>query len=122
MLYGGTAGVPFDPCYHQLCDTLENISEQGFEEHKDAAVHAILTFAQTTSSVHGTDQGSTRRGRPGTGRATSWSAKPRANEFSGAPVSAGAPFVSVPAYRPHFRARHRSVKLVGRTATWPGLA
>ena len=26
-LYGGQAGVPFDPCYHQLCDTLANISE-----------------------------------------------------------------------------------------------
>ena len=58
-LYGGTAGLPFDPCYHQLCDTLANISELGLEEHKDAAVHAILTFAQTNASVHGTDQGST---------------------------------------------------------------
>ena len=48
-----------DPCYHQLCDTLDNINERGLEEHKDAAVHAILTFAQTTASVHGTDQGST---------------------------------------------------------------
>ena len=59
-LYGGTAGVPFDPCYHQLCDTLANISEHCLQEHKDAAVHAILTFAQTTSSVHGTDQGSSQ--------------------------------------------------------------
>ena len=50
---------PFDPCYHQLCDTLANINEQGLLEHKDAAVHAILTFAQTTSSVNGTDKGST---------------------------------------------------------------
>ena len=58
-LYGGTAGLPFDPCYHQLCDTRANINEQGLEEHKDAAVHAILTFAQTNASVHGTDQGST---------------------------------------------------------------
>ena len=58
-LYGGTAGQPFDPCYHQLCDTLANINEQGLDEHKDAAVHAILTFAQTTSAVNGTDKGST---------------------------------------------------------------
>jgi len=56
-LYGGTAGVAFDPCYHQLCDTLANINEQGLEEHSDAAVHAILTFAQTTSAVNGTDKG-----------------------------------------------------------------
>ncbi len=53
-LYGGTAGEAFDPCYHQLCDTLENISEQGLLEHKDAAVHAIGTFATTTSAVNGT--------------------------------------------------------------------
>ena len=56
-LYGGTAGVAFDPCYHQLCDTLANINEQGLEEHSDAAVHAILTFAQTPSAVNGTDKG-----------------------------------------------------------------
>ena len=58
-LYGGTAGVPFDPCYHQLCDTLANQNEQGLQEHKDAAVHAIATFAQTTSAIQGTDKGST---------------------------------------------------------------
>ena len=28
-LYGGTAGVAFDPCYHQLCDILANISDAG---------------------------------------------------------------------------------------------
>ena len=50
--------MAFDPCYHQLCDTLENINEQGLQEHKDAAVHAIATFAQTTSSVNGTAKGS----------------------------------------------------------------
>jgi Zn-dependent M28 family amino/carboxypeptidase len=64
-LYGGTAGEPFDPCYHQLCDTLDNISEQGLAEHKDAAVHAILTFAQTNSSVQGTAKGSPAATKPG---------------------------------------------------------
>ena len=58
LLYGGTAGQAFDPCYHQRCDTLANINQKGLKEHKDAAVHAIATFAQTTSSVHGTAQGS----------------------------------------------------------------
>ena len=57
-LYGGTAGLAFDPCYHQLCDTLANQNLQGLAEHKDAAIHAIGTFAQTTSSVHGTSQAS----------------------------------------------------------------
>ena len=57
-LYGGTAGVAFDTCYHQLCDDLTNIHDQGLSEHSDAAIHAIQTFAQTTSSVNGTDKGS----------------------------------------------------------------
>jgi Zn-dependent M28 family amino/carboxypeptidase len=59
-LYGGTAGIAFDPCYHQLCDTLDNISLQGLAEHKDAAVHAIATFATTTSSVSGTNRASSK--------------------------------------------------------------
>lgn len=58
LLYGGLAGDPFDPCYHQPCDTVANISNKGLKEHKDAAVHAVLTFAQTTSAVNGTDKGS----------------------------------------------------------------
>ena len=59
LLYGGTAGDAFDTCYHQLCDNLTNINNTGYTEHKDAAVHAVLTFAQTTSAVNGTDKGST---------------------------------------------------------------
>jgi Zn-dependent M28 family amino/carboxypeptidase len=57
-LYGGTAGVAFDRCYHRLCDDLTNINDQGLAEHSDAAIHAILTFAQTQSSVNGTSRGS----------------------------------------------------------------
>jgi Zn-dependent M28 family amino/carboxypeptidase len=63
-LYGGTAGVAFDKCYHQLCDNLTNINNQGLSEHSDAAVHAILTFAQTTSAVNGTDKGSASSTKP----------------------------------------------------------
>jgi Zn-dependent M28 family amino/carboxypeptidase len=47
-VYGGTAGVAYDPCYHQACDTFDNVSEQGLEELADAAAHAIQYFAQTT--------------------------------------------------------------------------
>jgi Zn-dependent M28 family amino/carboxypeptidase len=59
-LYGGTAGVALDQCYHQLCDDLTNINDTGLDQHSDAAVHAILTFAQTTSAVNGTDKGSSK--------------------------------------------------------------
>jgi Zn-dependent M28 family amino/carboxypeptidase len=58
-LYGGTAGVAFDKCYHQLCDDLTNINNNGLDQHSDAAVHAILTFAETSSAVSGTGRGST---------------------------------------------------------------
>jgi hypothetical protein len=37
---------------------LTNINKKGLDEHSDAAVHAILTFAQTESAVSGTDRGS----------------------------------------------------------------
>ncbi len=62
-LYGGTAGDPFDECYHQLCDDLTNINNQGLSEHSDAAVHAILTFAETQSSVKGTGTGGSKKAK-----------------------------------------------------------
>jgi Zn-dependent M28 family amino/carboxypeptidase len=62
-LYGGTAGVPFDKCYHQLCDDLTNINNQGLSEHSDAAVHAILTFAETQSAVNGTGKGASKKAK-----------------------------------------------------------
>jgi Zn-dependent M28 family amino/carboxypeptidase len=56
--WGGTAGVAFDPCYHQACDTYANVDERALDEMTDAMAHAILTFAMTTSAVQGTDKGS----------------------------------------------------------------
>ena len=35
-----------------------HLNLQGLAEHEDAAIHAIGTFAQTTSSVHGTSKAS----------------------------------------------------------------
>ncbi|MCP8687356.1 M20/M25/M40 family metallo-hydrolase [Marinobacterium sedimentorum] len=57
-IYGGTAGVAYDPCYHLACDTEDNFSFEALDEMSDAAAHAILTFAMTTSAVKGTDKGS----------------------------------------------------------------
>jgi Zn-dependent M28 family amino/carboxypeptidase len=56
-VYGGTAGDQYDPCYHLACDTYANISLEALDQNSDAAAHAILTFAMTTSSVNGTDKG-----------------------------------------------------------------
>jgi Zn-dependent M28 family amino/carboxypeptidase len=56
-IYGGTAGVAYDACYHQACDTIDNLSAEALDEMSDAAAHATLTFAMTTSAVQGTDKG-----------------------------------------------------------------
>jgi Zn-dependent M28 family amino/carboxypeptidase len=75
--YGGVPGLDYDPCYHQACDTLKdalqsaevdqveaaygdavivgNVNTKALDEMSDAAAHATLTFAQTTSAVSGTD-------------------------------------------------------------------
>ena len=60
--WGGTAGIAFDPCYHQACDTFANTGTTlplvALGEMSDAVAHAILTFAMTTSAVQGTDKSS----------------------------------------------------------------
>ena len=86
-IYGGLAGVAYDPCYHQACDsltpvadgadaetyedlsdayagalivdgTISNLNTQALDEMSDAVAHGTLTFAQTTSAVTGTNKGS----------------------------------------------------------------
>jgi Zn-dependent M28 family amino/carboxypeptidase len=43
--YGGTAGVAYDHCYHQACDTINNLNHTGFDEMSDAAVTALTQLA-----------------------------------------------------------------------------
>jgi Zn-dependent M28 family amino/carboxypeptidase len=57
-IYGGTAGVAYDPCYHQVCDDIKNINTTSIEQLADGAAHATLAFAQTSSAVSGTDKAS----------------------------------------------------------------
>lgn len=56
-IYGGTAGVHYDPCYHLACDTFDNYSSTALDQMSDAAAHAILTFAEMTSNVNGAGWG-----------------------------------------------------------------
>ena len=52
-VYGGTAGVAYDACYHQACDNLnngadedgDNIDETSLSQLSDGVAHAVLTFA-----------------------------------------------------------------------------
>ncbi|MEV0600045.1 M28 family metallopeptidase [Streptomyces sp. NPDC050315] len=39
--WGGTAGEPFDACYHQSCDTTKNIDEKALDTNTDAIAHAV---------------------------------------------------------------------------------
>ena len=44
-IYGGEAGVAYDACYHEACDTIDNVNEQSLDELGDAAANAVLVFA-----------------------------------------------------------------------------
>ncbi|KAJ3316939.1 hypothetical protein HDU76_001461, partial [Blyttiomyces sp. JEL0837] len=47
-IYGGTPGIPLDPCYHRPCDTLENIQGLGislFSDLASAMGHIVQKFA-----------------------------------------------------------------------------
>ena len=52
-IWGGTAGEPFDPCYHQACDTFDNVALHALEVNSDLIAFAQLTFAYSTESVNG---------------------------------------------------------------------
>jgi Zn-dependent M28 family amino/carboxypeptidase len=56
-VYGGTAGVAYDICYHQACDTIANVNNTGLDQMADAAATALVvvgdmkwpkTFKQVT--------------------------------------------------------------------------
>jgi Zn-dependent M28 family amino/carboxypeptidase len=57
-VYGGTAGVAYDHCYHQACDDITNPNPVAINQFSDAAADAVFQFAMTTSSVNGTGKAS----------------------------------------------------------------
>ena len=52
-IWGGTAGEQFDQCYHQACDTYENVDLHALEVNSDLIAFAMLTFGYSTESVNG---------------------------------------------------------------------
>ena len=52
-VYGGTAGIAYDPCYHAACDTFANNNDTGLDQMSDAIAHATITFGQNTELVNG---------------------------------------------------------------------
>ena len=43
--WGGFAGVPFDPCYHEDCDTIENLSLEALDINSDAIAYVTFLYA-----------------------------------------------------------------------------
>ena len=53
--------MAYDPCYHQACDTIDNLSAVALDQMSDAIAHATLLYAMTRSSaVNGTDKASNK--------------------------------------------------------------
>lgn len=44
--WGGTAGQPFDRCYHSSCDTTSNVDGTALDRNSDALAHAVWTLAE----------------------------------------------------------------------------
>jgi Zn-dependent M28 family amino/carboxypeptidase len=55
-LFGGTVGLPLDPCYHQACDTVNTLNLKALGEMKNAAADVVYQLALI--------QGPIRDGRP----------------------------------------------------------
>ena len=51
-VYGGTAGEPYDPCYHLACDTIDNVDEPALDEMSDAVAHAVYVLSRSTKTVN----------------------------------------------------------------------
>lgn len=45
--FGGKAGEWFDPCYHQLCDNLDNPDYEAWEINTKLIAHSVATYAKT---------------------------------------------------------------------------
>ena len=52
-VYGGTAGQPYDPCYHQACDGFDNVNPAGFAELIGGTAAVTHLFARSTLTVNG---------------------------------------------------------------------
>jgi Zn-dependent M28 family amino/carboxypeptidase len=50
-VYGGVAGLAYDPCYHQACDTFFNLNTTALDQMSDAAAHATWTLARSQSPI-----------------------------------------------------------------------
>src|SRR5918994_1423582 len=60
--YGGKVGEIHDACYHQSCDTLDNVNREVLDELADGVAHAVATLAAAPDIVNGVGERSFARG------------------------------------------------------------
>ncbi|MCK2220104.1 M28 family metallopeptidase [Actinomadura sp. ATCC 31491] len=50
-IFGGTAGIPLDPCYHSVCDTIANIDDKALDVNSDAIAALTAKYAFDTGAI-----------------------------------------------------------------------
>jgi len=61
-LWGGTAGVAYDPCFNLACDTYANNNDSALDVNADAVAFSVLKYAMSTEDVNG------RKGKGNSGK------------------------------------------------------
>ncbi|KAK1756586.1 hypothetical protein QBC47DRAFT_380220 [Echria macrotheca] len=46
-MFGGEDGVPYDVCYHELCDNVNNLNLTAWELNTKLVAHSVATFARS---------------------------------------------------------------------------
>ncbi len=49
--YGGVAGAPYDPCYHQACDRIDTLDRNALDRSTDTIAGAVARFAVSTAGL-----------------------------------------------------------------------
>ncbi|EUC46980.1 hypothetical protein COCMIDRAFT_35417 [Bipolaris oryzae ATCC 44560] len=50
-IFGGTAGVNYDPCFHLPCDTVKNLNLDAWVLHTKGVAEAVATYANSWEGV-----------------------------------------------------------------------
>jgi hypothetical protein len=50
-MFGGTEGLALDHCYHQACDTIDNLNLTVFGQMKDAAADVLYQLMLTRNPI-----------------------------------------------------------------------
>jgi Zn-dependent M28 family amino/carboxypeptidase len=51
-LFGSEVGVAYDPNYHEVGDSIDNVDLEVFEQNIDAIAHAVITYGYSTQTVN----------------------------------------------------------------------